>query len=429
LDTLVQLPMEVRLAGLFVVGLLLGGLVNWGIYWLAWDRRHISPWSPPPEKMPPRRWSQRLPVIGWLGLRHEAKVHGRGFWIRPMLIDLAMGIGLAALYAWEVSGGLLGERIPAAVIGALQIQHMLHAQFLAHAVLFVLLMAATFIDFDELTIPDAITMPGTLVGLTIVALLPSALLPAPVAMAGLIVDARPLLCTSSPDLADWPAWLDRWEGLALGLLGYCGWCLALTPATVTRRRGLMRGVWFFWVSIVRRGLWRHLVALVVLGCVGIVGIWWLGGDRWRSLLSAIAGIVFGGGLVWSVRIVGSVALHKEAMGFGDVTLMGMIGAFVGWQATWIIFFVSPMAAVVVAIIGWLLTRRRDLPYGPYLALATAVVVVKWAPIWDRFAAPIFQLGWYLPAILAACLMLMMGLLMLFRMTEEALFSGKDNKRR
>ena len=45
----------------------------------------------------------------------------------------------------------------------------------------------------------------------------------------------------------------------------------------------------------------------------------------------------GGGIVWAVRIIASQALGVEAMGFGDVTLMCMIGAFVGWQPALLIF--------------------------------------------------------------------------------------------
>src|SRR4029077_10216670 len=71
-------------------------------YLLAGQSRPISPWSRPPAEAPPRPFWCRLPVIGWLGLRREAVVHGRGFWIRPMLIELLCGMTLVFLYLWEV---------------------------------------------------------------------------------------------------------------------------------------------------------------------------------------------------------------------------------------------------------------------------------------------------------------------------------------
>jgi leader peptidase (prepilin peptidase) / N-methyltransferase len=423
-NALLQVPLQVRLAGLFLLGLVLGGLVNWAIYTLAWFARPISPWAEPDPKAPPRRVWDRLPVVGWFGLRREASIHGRAFWVRPLLIELSMGAGLAALYWWETSGGLL----PSPINGALVEPSTLHVQFLAHSVLFVLLMAATFIDFDEKTIPDTITIPGVLLGLLIVTVWPISLLPVPLRLPNFgLWGAGPLLLTSSPEAAHWPDALNGWPGLALGLAGYLGWCLAVTPATITSRRGLVKGVRYFFVSIGRSGTWKQLAVLASIGLIAIPLVWRFGGERWNGMLTSIAGIALGGGLVWSIRIVASIALRKEALGFGDVTLMAMIGAFLGWQASWLVFFLSPIAAVVVSLVNWLISGRRDLPFGPYLALAAAVVVVRWAWLWNKYADAIFSLGWLLLAILGACLMLLMGLLMLWRIIEEWLFGESAGK--
>ena len=57
------------------------------------------------------------------------------------------------------------------------------------------------------------------------------------------------------------------------------------------------------------------------------------------------------------------------MGFGDVTLMAMIGAFMGWQPCMIVFFLSPFAGAVVGLVQWCLIRDNVIPYGPFLCLA------------------------------------------------------------
>ncbi len=88
----------------------------------------------------------------------------------------------------------------------------------------------------------------------------------------------------------------------------------------------------------------RLIGLV--GFAAIAGVWYRGGESWLGLLTALVGMVGGGAMVWAVRIVGSAALRKEAMGFGDVTLMMMIGAFLGWQPTIFIFFIAPFAGLV-----------------------------------------------------------------------------------
>src|SRR5262245_55446209 len=104
----------------FVVGVMAGGAVNWATYALAWNRRLISPWSPPPDKAPPRRASDRIPIWGWWGLRREQSIHGQGFWVRPMAVELLMGAGLAALWWWEVDRqGLVAQQFVALAGGAL----------------------------------------------------------------------------------------------------------------------------------------------------------------------------------------------------------------------------------------------------------------------------------------------------------------------
>ena len=113
-------------------------------------------------------------------------------------------------------------------------------------------------------------------------------------------------------------------------------------------------------------------------------------------------MVAGGGIIWIVRVIGRAVLDQEAMGFGDVTLMSMIGAFLGWQACLIVFFMAPFAALVLGLLRYFLIRDREIPYGPFLCLAVFVVIIYWAPIWD-WAWGIFALGWFLALAMLACL--------------------------
>ena len=174
MDWILTMPIGFRLLFLFVIGMILGSFLNWAIYQLCYNPRKISPWSAPEEKAPKRHWTDRLPFIGWLGLAREGEIHGKLFWVRPMLIELACGVGLAWLYLWEIEDKGLHDWVLAVIPPTFA---DLHVQFLSHVVLFALLIAATFIDLDEKTIPDAITVPGTLVGLLFAGLWPASLLP------------------------------------------------------------------------------------------------------------------------------------------------------------------------------------------------------------------------------------------------------------
>ncbi len=175
------------------------------------------------------------------------------------------------------------------------------------------------------------------------------------------------------------------------------------------------------VGVVRHRTWQVPVTCGSCLSVVVVVAWLVGGARWENLLSAIAGMCFGGGLIWLVRIVGGHALRVEAMGFGDVTLMAMIGAFLGWQAAFLIFFLAPFTAVLIAATQRLLTGERQIAFGPYLCLAAVIVIVGWNLIWTQWANLMFSLGWFIPILLTCCLLLMGGLLWSWRHVRDAFF--------
>jgi len=387
---------------LAIVGAATGSVVNLAVYRLAWHQRSYSPWSAPLENAPPRHWSDRIPIFGWLGLRREASLHGRGFWIRPMLVEIVTAAGAVALYWWEVEqGGLLRPMV------AWPPTWVLQTQVGIHAFLFALMLAGSLIDVDEKTIPDGITVPGTLVGLVVAAACPKGLLP-DVDRANAAWD---FLRLSSPN--PWPPELDGWMGLAIGLACCWGWCFALMPRTWYGRHGWRRALGLSLARLRREGATYRAIGMGVVGAFLILLVWWFGDERWQGLLTSLVGMAAGGGIIWAVRIIGSAALHKEAMGFGDVTLMAMIGAFLGWQACLIIFLLSPFAGLVAGIFSVVLHRQPEIPYGPFLCAAAAVVMVWWSSIWlktDEF----FRMVSLLMGIIGTGYALMAGMLGFWR---------------
>lgn len=100
---------------------------------------------------------------------------------------------------------------------------------------------------------------------------------------------------------------------------------------------------------------------------------------WRALMKSGLGLAAGFGLFFLIGTIGEKVFKKEALGFGDVKLMGAVGAFLGWQAVLFTLFVSSLLGTLVA--GILLVMKRVnlkdvIPYGPYLAVA-AVVWLFW----------------------------------------------------
>ena len=62
-------------------------------------------------------------------------------------------------------------------------------------------------------------------------------------------------------------------------------------------------------------------------------------------------------------------LGQEAMGLGDVTLMAMIGSFLGWQPVLFVFLLAPFCGIVVGLVAKTMLNRSYVPYGPYLSVA------------------------------------------------------------
>ena len=106
-----------------------------------------------------------------------------------------------------------------------------------------------------------------------------------------------------------------------------------------------------------------------------------GVDRVAAWLMPIAwsvsGLVFGFGLLWLVRFVGSKAFGREAMGMGDVFLMGAVGALFGPIAVVFTLIVSSVLGSVaglslVALAKTKFGRFLEIPYGPYICAACVV---------------------------------------------------------
>ncbi|QDU64494.1 Type 4 prepilin-like proteins leader peptide-processing enzyme [Planctomycetes bacterium Pan216] len=209
--------------------------------------------------------------------------------------------------------------------------------FSYHAILISMLILATFTDLDWMIIPDSITVPGMLLGIGLGT------------FGG--VELHPVLAWSPPPHA----------------------------AELFSARS-----WADWMGTEPGGVPRYEATRVVLE-----SYWVAHWPIYFGLLNSILGFLAGGGVVWIIRALCSWVFGKEAMGFGDVTLMAMVGSFVGWQTVIIAFFLAPVSALVVGVLGFLLGGRLELPFGPHLSLATVFCLFFWKPIWRR-AFPLFS---------------------------------------
>ncbi|MDA8745487.1 A24 family peptidase [Rubripirellula amarantea] len=431
--TWMAMPLELRMSLLVVIGLLLGALANHIIYRYAYFvARPITPWASKAflsrfqdPKVSPRSWLDRIPLLGWLRLRRESHIHGNGFWIRPLLIELSMAIVLPLLYQFEaLDGGLLPTSARFARFLVL-FETRGTIIFFAHAILLALMVPATFIDFDEKTIPDIITIPGTILGLIIGTVSLNVFMPTALPVGGNAVSVFPTLFDSPWFPAPNNHLTAKYWWIAMAI--WTTWCFALADRrwswAVARRRGFGRAVKHLVDGIFHYGFWKWLAAIWLIGFIGITAIYRSGGtDAWYGLFSSLVGLAVGGGIVWTIRIIASWAMNMEAMGFGDVTLMAMIGAFIGWQASLSAFFLAPFAAIVIVLVQFVITRDPHVPFGPYLCAGTLLTIVFWDKVYNGwFAFNLLTIGPILLWICIAMLGLMGVMLFVWRLIKMRLF--------
>jgi leader peptidase (prepilin peptidase)/N-methyltransferase len=97
-----------------------------------------------------------------------------------------------------------------------------------------------------------------------------------------------------------------------------------------------------------------------------------------SLTDALLGILLGGGSLLAVAVVYRLITKKDGMGMGDVKLLAMIGALIGWQGVLFTIFIGSLAGSLIGFILVFAQRRKDLklavPFGPFLSLGAILYV-------------------------------------------------------
>ena len=114
-------------------------------------------------------------------------------------------------------------------------------------------------------------------------------------------------------------------------------------------------------------------------------------------INNILGMLVGGGIFLLITLIGGALAGKEAMGFGDVKLMGALGLFFGWVNMIIISVMAFLFAAVVSIII-LISRRKKIneyiPFGPFIVLASIIPMYLSTPQLILILLKIFSLGTY-----------------------------------
>ncbi len=93
-----------------------------------------------------------------------------------------------------------------------------------------------------------------------------------------------------------------------------------------------------------------------------------------GLAASGLGVIAGAGITYLTGVAGTFVFKKEAMGLGDVKLMGAVGAFLGWKLAILTFFIAPFFGAVYGIVILFRKGSHLIAYGPFLSIAAVIAL-------------------------------------------------------
>ena len=235
---------------IFVVGLVIGSFLNVCIVRLPRGGSIVTPPSHCPRCHSSIKFYDNIPLISFLLLRGKCRNCGEPISWQYPLVELMN----ALFYVWIVSEFWLGG------------EAVLMMAFCSS------LIVITFIDLEHMIIPDIITLPGMLVGLSL----------------------APFFMSALGDQL--PFHLDRFLPHA--------------------------------------------------------------GPYLTAFLNSLIGLILGGGPLLAIGWIWEKLRHVEAMGGGDVKLMGMVGSFLGWKGALLTIMLGALAGSVIGVLLIALNRHK-----------------------------------------------------------------------
>jgi len=369
----VAVPDWIWLVFIFTFGCCIGSFLNVVIFRLPREKSLIRPPSACPACGKPISFYDNIPLVSWLVLGRRCRYCKAPISPRYFVIELLTGlvfVGLFVLYfRTELRGGVSGFLSGGWFI------------YVLHLILLAAFIAASAIDLELWVIPLSICWLVTAVGFVGSAVGRYVIHPSVIRAYGLLPSAS----AGTAALA---------VGAAIGLAMSC----ALLASGLIRRSYESQHAedsgqehdehdepqFNHRLEILREVGFLLPIILCSAGAFWItqqshsLGAWWASFSQHRvvaGLLGSLWGYLVGCAVVWGTRIFGTLAFGKEAMGLGDVHLMGAAGAVVGPVPVVVAFFIAPFFGLAWAGFQMFFKKTRQIPYGPFLSLGVFAVMI------------------------------------------------------
>lgn len=380
----------------FALGACVGSFLNVVVWRLPRGESLVNPPSHCPKCNTPLAWYDNIPVFGWIALRGKCRYCAQPISARYPIIEAAAGLMFALYYYlfFMRQIGPCGSRL----LSIAQDWPIFGLYLFTLSAL----LAASLIDAELFIIPPEIPWLVGLIGLVVHGIvdhpgMPGALnVSAPAAalslggVVGLLVSLAlwywKIIPTSFPE-GEPLLEVDR--------------DLVAQEIAEAKKRGEdpppLPPPYTSWQ--IRLEMGKEVLFLLppsVMGSVVLAATTFVPSlhDAWAGactyhwftgLLGACLGALIGAFVVWITRILGTLGFGRVAMGLGDVHLMLGVGAVIGAGASTVAFFIAPFFGLLIAAYFLITRTRRELPYGPYLSLATAFVMLAYCPIAAKLA--------------------------------------------
>ena len=307
---------------IFIFGAMVGSFLNVCIVRLPQSKSIVFPSSHCVSCQKPIAWIDNVPLLSWVLLGGKCRSCKAPISFRYWLVELITALGFLGFYLYFGFTPLLG----------------------VYLVMLSCFIVATFVDFKERIIPDEVSVGGLFVGIFLSAIVPQ-MHPVNLSnvylssfLAGLIVvlcialmSIYPFFCKHLMDPKEDPQ-ADR--GIKILVLSS-----------------------LFAIALINWGLHYMPVAWAPYAL---------------SISASLSGYLIGGGIIYAMGLIGDIIFRKESMGGGDVKLMALVGAFLGWEMAVLAFFIAPFFGVVYGVVEKIRTKDSAIAYGPFLVLASLV---------------------------------------------------------
>jgi leader peptidase (prepilin peptidase)/N-methyltransferase len=366
----VAVPDWIWFVFVFAFGCCIGSFLNVVVYRMPRDKSLVTPPSSCPACGRHIRFYDNVPLVSWLVLGRKCRYCKAPVSPRYFIIELLTGVIFLGLF-------ILYFRIDSQEF-VQPFSSRCWFIYVLHIILLAAFVAASAIDLEHWVIPLSICWLVTAVGFVGSAVGAYYVIAPGEVIASADVRSYYLL----PSTAD----IIFTDGTAIASLAV-GAAIGLAISTALLMTGLVKRSYESdnpGVEALREIIFLlpiigcSLLALWIGGQVEPVSTWWSEFSQHpvvSGLLGSVWGYFVGCGIVWGIRIFGTLAFGKEAMGLGDVHLMGAAGAVVGPLLVVVAFFIAPFFGLAWAGSQMFFKKVRQIPYGPFLSLGIFVVMI------------------------------------------------------